>query len=255
MSRADLLRRLGPRPRPLDAVGNASIDGATTGGLVAAATLKALAADGLVDLTKQHVQRTSAGSAYLKRALASAADEPFATQHRTIVAETRTSEAVTVLANAKESPLAWLATRRDRSGRPMLEREHVLAGRRLAEDHDRGHQRERVTQSWDASGVRGDAPRDRLSVSEAAADARRRVERAVEAVGPGLANVLVAVCCEEQGLEAVEKRYGWPARCGKVILRLALDRLAAHYGLGAAAHGAPATHLLHWGTADYRPAA
>jgi hypothetical protein len=39
------------------------------------------------------------------------------------------------------------------------------------------------------------------------------------------------------------------------VLRLALDRLAAHYGIGARACGARRHPMVHWGTADYRPRA
>ncbi|RAI01190.1 DNA replication protein [Acuticoccus sediminis] len=157
--------------------------------------------------------------------------------------------------NAAESPLAWLATRRDRSGQPMISRTQLDAGQRLSADHERGMQRDRVTQSWDVSGVRGESPQDRLTVGEAAQDARRRVRNALDAVGPELSSVLYAVCCEERGLETVEKQHGWPQRCGKVILRLALDRLAQHYGMAPSVSGAARAGLVHWGSADYRPTA
>ena len=41
-------------------------------------------------------------------------------------------------------------------------------------------------------------------------------------------------------LEATEKRFRWPPRSGKIVLKLALDRLAAHYGIAMLARGATA---------------
>ena len=55
------------------------------------------------------------------------------------------------------------------------------------------------------------------------------------AVGPGLSDLLIAVCCHLEGMEAAERRFGWPQRAGKIVLAIALDRLAAHYGLRAGA--------------------
>jgi len=37
------------------------------------------------------------------------------------------------------------------------------------------------------------------------------------------------VCCFLEGLEAAEKRMGWSARSGKIVLRIALQRLKKHY--------------------------
>ena len=56
----------------------------------------------------------------------------------------------------------------------------------------------------------------------------------MEALGPGLSDVVFRVCCFLEGLETVEKRLGWSARSGKVVLKIALERLAAHYRIAPA---------------------
>jgi hypothetical protein len=91
----------------------------------------------------------------------------------------------------------------------------------------------RVTQNWDkfltagsdrgTSGTRGPA--------EGPTDARARVAKAMEALGPGLSDIVFRICCFLEGLETAEKRLGWSARSGKVVLKIALERLAVHYGI------------------------
>lgn len=223
---------------------------------IPAAAVEAMVSEGLVARSGEDVRRTAEGRAFLRRALASLADEPYRAQHQVVVPRTVSvpDGETEVRVNAAESPLQWLATRKGKGGSPLVDKWQLEAGERLARDYERSHLRERVTQSWDASGVRGTARRDGLTANEAACAARRRVEKALEAVGPGLADALVAVCCDELGLEATEKRLGWPVRSGKVVLAVALDRLAEHYGIARLARGTGA-NLVHWGTDDYRPRA
>jgi hypothetical protein len=72
-------------------------------------------------------------------------------------------------------------------------------------------------------------------------------------VGPELAGILVEVCCHDVGLETAGRTQGWPQRAAKVVLQLALTRLARHYGL-LAPQPRPGDHRLrHWGSEDYRP--
>jgi hypothetical protein len=164
------------------------------------------------------------------------ASTPFVEQHRffaerSVMAEDGSGERQ-VRFNLAESPLAVLGRKRDRDGVPYLGPELIEAGERLREDFEQAQMGPRITQNWDrfltassgpAIGSRGPA--------EGPADARTRVAKALEALGPGLSDVVFRVCCFLEGLETAEKRLGWSARSGKVVLKIALERLAQHYGI------------------------
>ncbi len=62
--------------------------------------------------------------------------------------------------------------------------------------------------------------------------AKRRFDAAIAGVGPGLCDVLWRVVCASEGLPVAEKALGWPVRSGRLVLTMALDRLADHYRLG-----------------------
>ena len=79
----------------------------------------------------------------------------------------------------------------------------------------------------------GFGPGDAMGGSTAARD---RVAGALRDLGPGLGDVALRCCCYLEGLERTEKRMGWSARSGKIVLRIALQRLKRHYEeLGEAA--------------------
>ena len=71
----------------------------------------------------------------------------------------------------------------------------------------------------------------------AASDAPKRVFTALYDLGPGRGDVVLRTCCNLEGLEVAERRIGWAARSGKVVLRIALERLKRHYADVHGAHG------------------
>ena len=143
-----------------------------------------------------------------------------------------------------------------KGGEPWLKPHAIEAAERLRRDFEVGRLQPRVTANWSASvssGRRSDGA-GLADLTDMALAARLRFDRAMRAVGPELSGVLVDVCCFLKGLETVERERRWPARSAKLVLRIALEGLARHYGLTATATGRPASgKLRHWGTDDYRP--
>lgn len=132
-----------------------------------------------------------------------------------------------VTVNLAESPLGWLFARGHVSQRQFD------AGEQLRPDWERAQLAPRVTMTWNAAPVarsRGGAARQ-PDLSGAQVDARRRFERAVAEAGPGLADILWRVVCAGEGMRDAETALGWPARAGKLVLGLALDRVADYYRL------------------------
>jgi lambda repressor-like predicted transcriptional regulator len=133
--------------------------------------------------------------------------------------------------NLAESPVALLGRRRDRDGKPFLEPELVAAAERLREDFELAQMGPRVAQNWDrflTGGDRGTFQPD-SGTAGGPSSARTRVAAALRDLGPGLGDAALRCCCFLEGLEVAEKRMGWAARSGKIVLRIALMRLRRHY--------------------------
>jgi hypothetical protein len=142
-----------------------------------------------------------------------------------------------VMVNDSESPLAWLARRKGRDGRAMIDGNQFIAGEKLRADFTRGHLTPRVTSSWSGLAQTRGSGGGAGEMTDLIVASRQRVRLALAACGPEFAGVLMDVCCFLRGLEDVERERGWPSRSAKVVLQLALDRLARHYGLRVAARG------------------
>ena len=127
--------------------------------------------------------------------------------------------------NVAESPLGWLLAH------GHVSRRQFEAGERLRSDWERAELSPRVTMSWDAAPVArgrgGSAAGPDLNGVQI--DAKRRFEQAIQSAGPGLADILWRIVCAGEGMRDAETALGWPARAGKLVLTLALDRVATYY--------------------------
>jgi hypothetical protein len=130
-----------------------------------------------------------------------------------------------VTINVAESPLGWLFAR------GLLTRRQFDAGERLRFDWERAQLAPRVTMAWDAAPVargRGGSAIE-PDLSGAQVDAKHRFDAAIASAGSGLADILWRVVCAGEGMRDAETALGWPARAGKLVLTLALDRVADYY--------------------------
>jgi hypothetical protein len=135
----------------------------------------------------------------------------------------RPARSVTV--NLAESPLGWLFSR------GLVTQRQFDAGERLRSDWERAQLAPRITMSWDAAPVSGRRGGSSLGMdlSGSQIDAKRRFHEAIDMAGPGLADILWRVVCSGEGMREAESALGWPARAGKLVLTLALDRVADYY--------------------------
>ena len=135
----------------------------------------------------------------------------------------RATRSVTV--NLHESPLGWL------KARALITDRQFDSGEQLRTDYERAALGPRVTMCWDApptSRIARGAP-DVGNATDRHLAAKARFDAAIASVGAGLADILWRVVCAGESVPVAEKALSWPARSGRLVLGLALDRLAEHY--------------------------
>lgn len=133
-----------------------------------------------------------------------------------------------VMVHLGESPLAWLRSRK------LLNDRQFLAGEALRRDWEMAGLGPRVTMRWDeapSSGGRRGAP-GAPDPTMTQMSARQRFDGAIADAGPGLADILWRVVCAGEGIGHAERALQWPSRAGKLVLTLALERVAAFYRIG-----------------------
>lgn len=130
----------------------------------------------------------------------------------------------TVSVNTVESPLGWLRAR------GHLTQRQYDAGEQLRNDWEASQMAPRVTMRWDpapiGSGLSGSS---KLEPGERQLKAKQRFDAALAAAGTGLSDILWRVVCAGEGMRDAETALGWPARAGKLVLTIALDRVADYY--------------------------
>jgi len=130
-----------------------------------------------------------------------------------------------VKVNLAESPLTWLHARGHLSDRQFD------AGERLRADWEYAQLSPNVTMRWDPVRIKGTGERG-LSQTERQVAAKQRFDGAIAEAGSGLSDVLWRVVCAGEAIADAERALAWPARSGKLVLKLALDRVADFYRIG-----------------------
>lgn len=137
----------------------------------------------------------------------------------------RVQRSVTV--NLAESPLAWL------HARGHLDDRQLLAGEKLRGDYEAAALGPKITMRWENTPLSrqkrssGSTPNQ----SERMITAKSRFDAALAALGADLSDIAWRVICAGESVPAAERAMSWPTRSGKLVLRIALDRLAEFYRL------------------------
>lgn len=129
----------------------------------------------------------------------------------------------TVTVNLAESPLAWL------HARGHLDDRLFAAGECLRADYERAQLGPNVTMRWDAVRIKVQGRGPALAPTERQIAARQRFDGAIAQAGKGLTDILWRVVCACESLPDAERALAWPARSGKLVLKIALERVADFY--------------------------
>ena len=145
--------------------------------------------------------------------------------------------------NLGESPLSRLVV----GERAFLEPHHIEAAERVRALVDRALLQPRTTMNY--SGAAGGGKRNghhAADIPDMAVDARRMLDDIHRKLPAECAGVVIDVCGWLKGLQEVERDRGWPRRSAKLVLRIGLEQLAQHFGLGPYAVGKTRVSERSW---------
>ena len=213
----------------------------------------------LINIRNHTMKITKSGKAKLKRHLCD--HDPFGTQHRQMRQSNiiLNNQTVQITENCAESPLARLYVRKQKNGTRFITDQEYEAGCRLRRDFEKAGLQPSLSARWHepvSTGTKSQSTNHVADLSATAIDAHKRVQNAMEAIGPELAGTTLDICCFLKGLEIVERERDWPCRSAKLMLKTALSILARHYGFtGSPKYSSQKCigKIDQWGTSDYRP--
>lgn len=189
------------------------------------------------DLVRSPGLKTRAGGGWIQRAAGARDAGPRAGAPGRIEGQRAVMEADGSMtlrrANMGESPIAWLARRKDAAGQPLLSSTETAAGERLRMDAEIAQSAPSLTMRWDAlPRTGGGGASARVEPGDRALAAGRRVARALSTIDARTRSLVEQICIREGSLQLAEREAGLKRRQGKLVLKAGLQTLARHYGIG-----------------------
>ncbi len=123
---------------------------------------------------------------------------------------------------------------------------HLEVARRLSHIFERARLRQRVTMSYDPARLPGHTNKTQADLADRAADSRHSLAVLAGRLPADCWGVLVDVCVYDKGLQQIEQERGWPRRSAKLVLRIALEQLAAVMKLDREARGPEGGRTRTW---------
>ena len=228
--------------------GRFAVRGGERSATLPAVDVRELVAQGVLRADAGTCRATAEARSWLRRQMLD--DDAFAAQHRT---EVRSADGP--LINLGESPLARLAVANHGEAAPFLERHQVEAGERVRRLAERARLSPRLTMNYSGTHTAssGGASRGSAEISDLAADARKALAEIHRLLPRDCAGVVLDVCGLLKGLQTVERERCWPRRSAKLVLRIGLEQLAQHYGMGPVAVGTETGRRRAWMEEGARP--
>jgi hypothetical protein len=199
--------------------------------------VRTLAAEGAIAARAdgETYELTPAGQARLQRESASP-DEAFLAQHRQI-GDRHVIDASGAIRPVRgcdpHHGLKRLATIRDNDGRCWFSAAELQAAEQLRADWLSGEVGALRGSDWTAApqsrGARGPGNAAESAMIRSC-EARARASAALASLAPPLRRAVEIVCLQDAGFETLERSQGWPARSGKLALKMALAQLSQRRG-------------------------